>query len=147
MEPAHSSHRIASHLAAPSPPQPSSPPKSTSNTQAYARLSDTFASHRTQALEYRLYNLKQLAYLLTDNEAKIQASIKADLGKSGFDVLVGDVRIVQLQGVGHGAEDARSGPSWAKSTSRSSASPSGCATTRLPAMRPPCSSFPVSSAI
>jgi hypothetical protein len=61
------------------------------NIQAYDRLCATFASHRTKALEYRNYNLKQLAFLLTDNEAKIQASLKADLDKSGFDVLVGDV--------------------------------------------------------
>lgn len=42
-------------------------------------------------LEYRLYNLKQLAFLITDNEARIQASVKSDLSKAPFDVMVGDV--------------------------------------------------------
>ncbi|OCF56063.1 aldehyde dehydrogenase (NAD+) [Kwoniella mangroviensis CBS 10435] len=60
-------------------------------TQIYARLNARFDSLATHSLAYRLYNLKQLGYLIKDNEKRIQAAVYTDLGKGGFDVSSGDL--------------------------------------------------------
>ncbi|WWC98379.1 hypothetical protein V866_005270 [Kwoniella sp. B9012] len=57
----------------------------------YARLNARFDSLATHRLAYRLYNLKQLGYLIKDNEKRIQAAVYKDLGKGEFDVSSGDL--------------------------------------------------------
>lgn len=64
--------------------------------QTYDRLQATFASHRTQEAAYRLYNLKQLAFLINDNEERIIAAAQADLGKSSFEARLAEVSTTQL---------------------------------------------------
>ncbi|BEI82732.1 hypothetical protein CcaverHIS002_0306000 [Cutaneotrichosporon cavernicola] len=59
--------------------------------ELYDRLSATFASHKTHALAFRLYNLKQLAYMLQDNVPAFQAALAADLQKKPFDVELTEV--------------------------------------------------------
>ncbi|WWC64986.1 uncharacterized protein I303_107600 [Kwoniella dejecticola CBS 10117] len=54
-------------------------------------LNARFDSMATHSLAYRLYNLKQLAYLIQDNEERIQQAVYKDLGKGGFDVSSGDL--------------------------------------------------------
>ncbi|WVF67830.1 hypothetical protein IAT40_002591 [Kwoniella sp. CBS 6097] len=57
----------------------------------YDKLNKRFDSRVTHTLAYRLFNLKQLAYLIQDNESRIQAAVYKDLGKGGFDVSSGDL--------------------------------------------------------
>ncbi|WVQ83377.1 hypothetical protein IAT38_005518 [Cryptococcus sp. DSM 104549] len=57
----------------------------------YATLTARFESRATLPLAYRLYNLKQLAYLVQDNSQRIQDAVNKDLGKGGFDVVSGDL--------------------------------------------------------
>ncbi|WVQ95403.1 hypothetical protein IAU59_002500 [Kwoniella sp. CBS 9459] len=57
----------------------------------YDKLNKRFDSRMTHTLAYRLFNLKQLAYLVQDNESRIQAAVHKDLGKGGFDVSSGDL--------------------------------------------------------
>ncbi len=59
--------------------------------QIYTRLHDRFASHATQSLDYRIYNLKQLAYLIKDNESRIHAAGKKDLDWGGAAMTMGEV--------------------------------------------------------
>ncbi|KAL1412475.1 Hexadecenal dehydrogenase [Vanrija albida] len=59
--------------------------------QIYDTLQATFLTNKTLDIAYRNYNLKQLYFLLTDNEERIHASLKADLDKAGFDANVGDI--------------------------------------------------------
>lgn len=66
-----------------------------SSHQAYTRLAATFASHKTQDLAWRLFNLKQLAFFLTDNVEAITTAIGADLGKGAYDAEMSDVGRLQ----------------------------------------------------
>jgi hypothetical protein len=61
--------------------------------QTYERFQARFASHATLSLDYRLYNLKQLAYLIQDNEPAIVEAIRQDLGKAPFVAAMEDVRL------------------------------------------------------
>ncbi|WVO13587.1 hypothetical protein L204_101208 [Cryptococcus depauperatus] len=51
----------------------------------YETLQARFASKGTHSLAYRLFNLKQLAYLIQDNKHAIQEAAKKDLGRGEFD--------------------------------------------------------------
>nr|XP_019007737.1 aldehyde dehydrogenase (NAD+) [Kwoniella pini CBS 10737]OCF46518.1 aldehyde dehydrogenase (NAD+) [Kwoniella pini CBS 10737] len=57
----------------------------------YTTLNERFNSGKTYSLAYRLYNLKQLAYLIKDNEKRIHQAVYKDLGKGAFDVSLGDL--------------------------------------------------------
>ncbi|WVR08783.1 hypothetical protein IAU60_005841 [Kwoniella sp. DSM 27419] len=59
--------------------------------QIYQTLHKRFDSGATLSLAYRLYSLKQLAYMISDNEKRIQEAMMIDLGKGGFDVSFGDL--------------------------------------------------------
>lgn len=59
--------------------------------QIYDRLNETFHSFKTLPIEYRLYNLKQLAFMIQDNVEAIYTALNADLSKEPFDIDVGDV--------------------------------------------------------
>ncbi|KAK8850725.1 hypothetical protein IAR55_004645 [Kwoniella newhampshirensis] len=59
--------------------------------EIYTTLNSRFDSLATHSLAYRLYNLKQLAYLVKDNESRIQEALLKDLGKASFDVSYGDL--------------------------------------------------------
>lgn len=59
----------------------------------YATLQDRFSTRATYSLGYRLYNLKQLAYLIEDNRAAIHQAVKSDLGGGDFVVDLSDVSI------------------------------------------------------
>ncbi|WRT70905.1 uncharacterized protein IL334_007904 [Kwoniella shivajii] len=59
--------------------------------EIYSTLNERFNSRDTLSLAYRLYNLKQLAYLIQDNEKRIQHAVHTDLNKGGFDVNLGDL--------------------------------------------------------
>lgn len=61
------------------------------DVQTYDRLNATFHSFKTLPIEYRLYNLKQLAFLIQDNIEAIYAALHKDLSKEPFDIDVGDV--------------------------------------------------------
>ncbi|KIR31413.1 aldehyde dehydrogenase (NAD+) [Cryptococcus deuterogattii MMRL2647] len=54
-------------------------------------LNKRFNSGVTRSLAYRLFNLKQLAYLIKDNETLIQAAVEKDQGKGPFDVTLGEL--------------------------------------------------------
>ncbi|KAK1923282.1 Aldehyde/histidinol dehydrogenase [Papiliotrema laurentii] len=58
---------------------------------AYAALHETFATRKTYSLGYRVYQLKQLAYLIHDNRTAIHAAVKEDLGGGQFAVDLCDV--------------------------------------------------------
>ncbi|GFZ51302.1 hypothetical protein JCM24511_09062 [Saitozyma sp. JCM 24511] len=62
--------------------------------ETYDRLQARFASHATLSLDYRLYNLKQLAYLIQDNEPAIVEAIRQDLGKAPFVAAMEDLFII-----------------------------------------------------
>lgn len=62
-----------------------------SRQQIYDTLNKRFDSGVTRSLAYRLFNLKQLAYLIKDNESLIQAAVEKDQGKGPFDVTLGEV--------------------------------------------------------
>lgn len=68
-----------------------SPERVITDHQAYDRLLATFASRKTQDLAYRLYNLKQLSFFITDNVERITAAIGQDLGKGAYDAEMSDV--------------------------------------------------------
>lgn len=55
------------------------------------RLHERFNSGATLSLDYRIYNLKQLAYLIKDNEKRIQECLKRDLDKGALDANMCDV--------------------------------------------------------
>lgn len=59
--------------------------------QIYDRLWATFYTHRTQTIEYRLYNLKQLAFLITDNADAITKAVNDDLGKTAKESILAEV--------------------------------------------------------
>ncbi|WWD20892.1 hypothetical protein CI109_105370 [Kwoniella shandongensis] len=59
--------------------------------EIYTTLNARFDSLATHSLAYRLYNLKQLAYMIQDNEERIQEAVGKDLGKGAFDVSFGDL--------------------------------------------------------
>lgn len=61
------------------------------NIQTYDRFQATFRSHKTLSLAFRIYNLKQLAYLLQDNVERFQAALALDLQKKPFDVELSEV--------------------------------------------------------
>lgn len=71
---------------------------SNSDQQIYDTVNKRFDSGITCSLAYRLFNLKQLAYLIKDNEALIQAAVENDQGKGAFDVTVGEVCNLYHQG-------------------------------------------------
>lgn len=48
----------------------------------------------TRSLDYRVYNLKQLAYMIKDNEAKIQACLRKDLDRGEFDTAMTEVSLL-----------------------------------------------------
>lgn len=145
---------LAARLVGVTSPYPPRPPRAPADNQACDRLSKTFKSSRSQSLAYRMYNLKMLAFLLSENESKILDALKTDLGKEAFEARVSDVRKPsqqsRSQSWSHQAEvearqqgdrdgdgdgdrdehsnsnaDARFCPSSARSNSRSGASPSG----------------------
>ncbi|ODN92095.1 aldehyde dehydrogenase (NAD+) [Cryptococcus wingfieldii CBS 7118] len=60
----------------------------------YDRFHDRFATGATLPAAYRIYNLKQLAYMIKDNEEAIKAAVLKDLGKGDFDVYLGDIWII-----------------------------------------------------
>ncbi|KAK4689661.1 hypothetical protein P7C73_g451, partial [Tremellales sp. Uapishka_1] len=60
----------------------------------YDQLQNTFASHKTQSIDYRIYNLQQLAYLIKDNELQICNALKADLDKGAFDIALTETWLV-----------------------------------------------------
>lgn len=62
-----------------------------SRQQICDTLNKRFNSGVTRSLAYRLFNLKQLAYLIKDNETLIQAAVEKDQGKGPFDVTLGEV--------------------------------------------------------
>ncbi|KAL7420913.1 Hexadecenal dehydrogenase [Cryptotrichosporon argae] len=62
--------------------------------EARARLDQTFATHKTHRLDYRVFNLKQLAYLLRDNEARICAAVQADLDKGEVEVCASELWVI-----------------------------------------------------
>lgn len=64
---------------------------SNSDQQIYDTVNKRFDSGVTCSLAYRLFNLKQLAYLIKDNEALIRAAVENDQGKGPFDVTLGEV--------------------------------------------------------
>jgi hypothetical protein len=66
--------------------------------QTYARLQARFASGSTRSVDYRRFNLQQLAYLVKDNEQAIAEAIRADLGKGPFAAVMEDVSIHALPG-------------------------------------------------
>ncbi|GMK56329.1 hypothetical protein CspeluHIS016_0301690 [Cutaneotrichosporon spelunceum] len=59
--------------------------------ELYDRLINTFQSHKTLPLAFRLYNLKQLAYMMQDNVAAFQAALASDLQRHPFDVELTEV--------------------------------------------------------
>jgi len=59
--------------------------------QLYDTLQDRFRSRATYPLAYRIYHLKQLAYLIHDNRTAIHEAVKADLGGGDFAVDISDV--------------------------------------------------------
>jgi len=63
----------------------------------YNTLQERFRSRATYPLAYRLYHLKQLAYLIHDNRTAIHEAVKADLGGGDFAVDISDVCLETLQ--------------------------------------------------
>ncbi|RXK39394.1 hypothetical protein M231_03347 [Tremella mesenterica] len=59
--------------------------------KVYNRLKDRFHSGITTSLDYRIYNLKQLGYLLHDNEKRIELALKLDLDKGRQDMALSDL--------------------------------------------------------
>jgi beta-apo-4'-carotenal oxygenase len=55
----------------------------------------TFLSHKTKPLEYRLVQLRKLYWGLKDNEAAIAEACKRDLGKSSFETYISETCWVQ----------------------------------------------------
>lgn len=66
-------------------------PKADALCQTYDKLQRRFGSGATQSLDYRVYNLKQLAYLVKENETKIQACLRKDLDRGEFDTEMTEV--------------------------------------------------------
>ncbi|ORY28000.1 Aldehyde/histidinol dehydrogenase [Naematelia encephala] len=59
--------------------------------EIYERLQSRFADRSTYSLDYRRYNLKQLAYLINDNKDKIFEAVKRDLGSGDFQIQMSDL--------------------------------------------------------
>ena len=59
--------------------------------QIVQRISSRFTSGVTLSLDYRRYNLKQLGYLLKDNEGLILEAARRDLGRGDVDAIISDV--------------------------------------------------------
>lgn len=62
------------------------------NSQTYERLQARLASRVTYDLDYRIYNLKQLAFLIKDNREAIAEALKRDLDKGPASVDLEEVR-------------------------------------------------------
>ncbi|OCK81950.1 aldehyde dehydrogenase [Lepidopterella palustris CBS 459.81] len=54
-------------------------------------IRDTFKSHKTRSIEYRVQQLRKLYWGLKDNQDLIAEACKRDLGKSGFETYVTEV--------------------------------------------------------
>ena len=63
--------------------------------QAYERLHARLASRATYDLDYRIYNLKQLAFLIEDNRAAIAEALRRDLDKGANAVDIEEVSHAQ----------------------------------------------------
>ncbi|WWC92528.1 uncharacterized protein L201_007487 [Kwoniella dendrophila CBS 6074] len=57
----------------------------------YETLNNRFSTGSTESLAYRLYNLKQLAYLIKDNEKRIHQAVYQDIGKGAYDCNLSDL--------------------------------------------------------
>ena len=80
------------------PLNPQTPaPDADDGRKVYDHLQARFASRATLSIDYRTYNLKQLGYLLKDNESAIQAAMYADLDEGPFQVNLCDVSCDQKQ--------------------------------------------------
>ncbi|CAD6588011.1 MAG: hypothetical protein TREMPRED_004909, partial [Tremellales sp. Tagirdzhanova-0007] len=59
--------------------------------QIYDRLRARFDSFVTYSIDYRIYNLKQLAYLIKDNELAIHTAMKQDLDEGAYQVNIAEL--------------------------------------------------------
>jgi hypothetical protein len=69
----------------------------TDDSQIYTRLTDRFATRANYSLDYRIYHLKQLAYLIKDNEQLLYAALKEDLDKGSWAADIEEVSDVELR--------------------------------------------------
>ena len=57
---------------------------SANHPQIFDRLKTRFASRATYSVDYRTYHLKQLGYMLKDNQQQIYDALKTDLDKGSW---------------------------------------------------------------
>lgn len=57
----------------------------TTITSSHATLTSTFASHKTQPVEFRKVQLRKLYWSLKDHESEIFAALDSDLGKPSYE--------------------------------------------------------------
>jgi hypothetical protein len=69
-----------------------SKPGAHADWQTYERLHRRLASRATYDLDYRIYNLKQLAFLIKDNREAIAEALRRDLDKGETSVDLEEVR-------------------------------------------------------
>lgn len=54
-------------------------------------LHSVYLSGRANSIDYRIYQLKQLAFLIKDNDAAIKKAMREDLGRGDWEVEQGEV--------------------------------------------------------
>jgi aldehyde dehydrogenase (NAD+) len=62
--------------------------------QVVAKLRATFDSGRTRPIEWRKQQLTRLIAMLVEHEAEIEAALKGDLGKSGFETALSETGFI-----------------------------------------------------
>ena len=58
---------------------------------AYTTVSQTFATGKTKSLAWRKWQLKQVWWMIVDNEKEILAALKTDLNRHEFEARASDL--------------------------------------------------------
>ncbi|KAH7031472.1 aldehyde dehydrogenase 3H1 [Microdochium trichocladiopsis] len=69
--------------------------------ESHKTLFATFATGRTKSLAWRRWQLKQLWFLVADNEERIVEAMKTDLNRHRFETTLGDIGVVKGDVLSH----------------------------------------------
>lgn len=68
---------------------------------SYRTLFTTFSTGRTKSLAWRRWQLKQLWFLIEDNEDRINEALRKDLNRHRFESMLGDISAVKGDVLSH----------------------------------------------
>lgn len=68
---------------------------------AYKTLFDTFASNKTKSLKWRKWQLKQIWWMIEENEEAIVDALHRDLNRSRFETMATEIRLMKTDVLEH----------------------------------------------